>query len=203
MLLWASENQGLNLGLNLLGGLGTGGYVYNAVKGGLKATGALATQLPVLQQGTRAVQQARLQGSLGRASTAPSSATALESSLARDVAGKNLRGFGPSSVQASLAEVPALAATGALAAAGFADQDDDLSSEMLRGAGLSVLVGAPMTGIINYALNGATTNRIAQDLGKGRDFIPFGMAALKNSASKVEKGLEYGYNKIVRHAFGA
>ena len=29
------------------------------------------------------------------------------------------------------------------------------------------------------------------------------MAALKGSASKVEKGLEYGYNKVVRHAFGA
>ena len=201
--LWASENQGLNLGLNLLGGLGTGGYVYNAVKGGLKATGALASQLPVLQQGTRAVQQARLQGSLGRASTAPSSATALESSLARDVAGKNLRGFGPSSVQAGLAEVPVLAATGALAAGGFADQDADLSSEMLRGAAFSVLLGGPLTGVLHYALNGATTNRIAQELGKGRDFIPLGMAALKNSASKVEKGLEYGYNKIVRHAFGA
>ena len=29
------------------------------------------------------------------------------------------------------------------------------------------------------------------------------MAALKNSVDKVEKSLEYGYNKIVRHAFGA
>ena len=29
------------------------------------------------------------------------------------------------------------------------------------------------------------------------------MAALKGSANKVEKALEYGYNKIVRHAFGA
>jgi len=200
---WASENQGLNLSLNLLGGLSTGSYVYNAAKAGLKMTGAAASQLPGIQQGTRAVQQARLQGSLARAGATPASATALESSIARDIAGKNLRSFGPSSVQAGLAEVPTLAATGALASAGFADQDSDLSSEMLRGAGLSVLIGAPLTGVLNYALNGATTNRIAQELGKGRDFIPLGMAALKGSSSKVEKGLEYGYNKVVRHAFGA
>ena len=200
---WASENQGLNLGLNLLGGVATGGYVYNAVKGGLKATGALASQLPVIQQGTRAVQQARLQSSLGRAGTTPASATALESSIARDVAGKNLRGFKPSPAQAGLAEVPTLAATGALAAAGFADQGTDLTDSMVKGAALSVVIGAPMSGVINYALNGATTNRIAQQLGKGRDFVPVGMAALKGSASKVEKSLEYGYNKIVRHAFGA
>ena len=200
---WASQNQGLNLGLNLLGGVATGGYVYNAVKGGLKATGAMASQLPVIQQGTRAVQQARLQSSLGRASTTPASATALESSIARDVAGKNLRNFGPSPVNAALAEVPTLAATGALASVGFADQGADLSDEMVRGAAVSVLLGGPLTGVISYALNGATTNRIAQELGKGRDFVPVGMAALKGSASKVEKGLEYGYNKVVRHAFGA
>ena len=60
-----------------------------------------------------------------------------------------------------------------------------------------------MTGIINYVANGTTTNRIAQQLGKGRDFVPIGIAALKGSANTAEKALEYGYNKIVRHAFGA
>ncbi len=200
---WANENKGLNLGLNLLGGLASGGYVYNAVKGGLKATGALAASLPGIQQGTRAVQQARLQSSLGRAGTTPAAPTALESSIARDVAGKNLRNFGPSPTQAALAEVPTLAATGALASAGFADQDADLTDEMIKGAALSVLLGGPITGILNYAVNGATTNRIAQELGKGRDFIPVGMAALKGSANKAEKAIEYGYNKVVRHAFGA
>mgnify|MGYP003641563660 FL=1 len=200
---WAVDNTGLNLGLNLLGGVATGGFAYNLVKSGLKTAGTLSTKVPGIQQGTRAVQQARLQGSLAKANQNPASVTALESSIARDVSGKNLKSFGSSPLQATLAEVPTLAATGALAAAGFANQDDDLGSAVLTGAGLSVALGAPMTGIINYVANGTTTNRIAQQLGKGRDFVPIGMAALKGSANKAEKALEYGYNKIVRHAFGA
>ena len=200
---WAADNVGLNLGLNLLGGVASGSFAYNLVRSGLKTAGTIATQAPVIQQGTRAVQQARLQGSLAKANKAPASATALESSIARDVSGKNLTSFGSSPLQATLAEVPTLAATGAIAAAGFAEQGADLGDAALTGAGLSVVLGAPMTGLINYVANGATTNRIAQQLGKGRDFVPVGMAALKGSANKVEKSLEYGYNKIVRHAFGA
>lgn len=200
---WASENQGLNLGLNLLGGLASGGAVYGGVKAGLGVAGKQLAKVPVIQQGTRAVQQARVQRSLNQASQAPKNATAFEASVARDAAGKNLKKFGPSPMQAAAAEVPALAATGALASAGFAGQDDDLGDAMLKGAALSVLIGGPLTGVVNYVANGATTNRIAQQLGKGRDFVPIGMAALKNSADKTEKALEYGYNKIVRHAFGA
>mgnify|MGYP003641386090 FL=1 len=200
---WASENQGLNLGLNLLGGLASGGAVYGGVKAGLGVAGTQLAKVPVIQQGTRAVQQARVQRSLNQASQAPKNATAFEASVARDAAGKNLKKFGPSPMQAAAAEVPALAATGALASAGFAGQDDDLGDAMLKGAALSVLIGGPLTGVVNYVANGATTNRIAQQLGKGRDFIPIGMAALKNSVDKTEKALEYGYNKIVRHAFGA
>lgn len=200
---WASENMGLNLGLNLLGGIASGSAGYNLVKGGLKTVAAVSSKAPVIKQAVSTAQQARLQGSLGRASTAPTSATALESSIARDVSGKNLMGFGVSPLKAVAAEVPTLAATGAIAAAGYADQDADLSDAALKGAALSVAIGAPMTGMINYVTNGVTTNRIAQQLGKGRDFVPVGMAALKSSANKVEKGLEYGYNKIVRHAFGA
>ena len=200
---WASENQGLNLGLNLLGGLASGGAVYGGVKAGLGVAGTQLAKVPVIQQGTRAVQQARVQRSLNQASQAPKNATAFEASVARDAAGKNLKKFGPSPMQAAAAEVPALAATGALASAGFAGQDDDLGDAMLKGAALSVLIGGPLTGVVNYVANGATTNRIAQQLGKGRDFVPIGMAALKNSVDKAEKALEYGYNKIVRHAFGA
>lgn len=200
---WASENQGLNLGLNLLGGIATGGAVYGGVKAGLGVAGKQLTKVPGIQQGTRAVQQARVQRSLNQASQAPKNATAFEASVARDAAGKNLKKFGPSPKQAAVAEVPALAATGALASAGFAGQDDDLGDAMLKGAALSVLIGGPLTGVVNYVANGVTTNRIAQQLGKGRDFIPIGMAALKNSVDKTEKALEYGYNKIVRHAFGA
>ena len=200
---WASENQGLNLGLNLLGGLASGGAVYGGVKAGLGVAGTQLAKVPVIQQGTRAVQQARVQRSLNQASQAPKNATAFEASVARDAAGKNLKKFGPSPMQAAAAEVPALAATGALASAGFAGQDDDLGDAMLKGAALSVLIGGPLTGVVNYVANGATTNRIAQQLGKGRDFVPIGMAALKNSVDKTEKALEYGYNKIVRHAFGA
>ena len=200
---WASENQGLNLGLNLLGGFALGGVVYGGVKAGLGVAGTQLAKVPVIQQGTRAVQQARVQRSLNQASQAPKNATAFEASVARDAAGKNLKKFGPSPMQAAAAEVPALAATGALASAGFAGQDDDLGDAMLKGAALSVLIGGPLTGVVNYVANGATTNRIAQQLGKGRDFIPIGMAALKNSVDKTEKALEYGYNKIVRHAFGA
>lgn len=200
---WASENQGLNLGLNLLGGLASGGAVYGGVKAGLGVAGKQLAKVPVIQQGTRAVQQARVQRSLNQASQAPKNATAFEASIARDAAGKNLKKFGPSPMQAAAAEVPALAATGALASAGFAGQDDDIGDAMLKGAALSVLIGGPLTGVVNYVANGATTNRIAQQLGKGRDFVPIGMAALKNSKDKTEKALEYGYNKIVRHAFGA
>ena len=200
---WSADNVGLNLGLNLLGGVTTGSFAYNLVKSGLKTAGTLATTVPGIQQGTRAVQQARLQSSLAKANKAPASATSLESSIARDVSGKNLTGFGSSPLQATLAEVPTLTATGALAAAGFAEQGTDLGEASLTGAGLSVVLGAPMTGLINYVANGATTNRIAQQLGKGRDFVPVGMAALKGSVNKAEKALEYGYNKIVRHAFGA
>ena len=200
---WASENQGLNLGLNLLGGFASGGAVYGGVKAGLGVAGTQLAKVPVIQQGTRAVHQARVQRSLNQASQAPKNATAFEASVARDAAGKNLKKFGPSPMQAAAAEVPALAATGALASAGFAGQDDDLGDAMLKGAALSVLIGGPLTGVVNYVANGATTNRIAQQLGKGRDFVPIGMAALKNSADKTEKALEYGYNKIVRHAFGA
>lgn len=200
---WASENQGLNLGLNLLGGLASGGAVYGSVKAGLGVAGKQLAKAPVIQQGTRAVQQARVQRSLNQASQAPKNATAFEASVARDAAGKNLKKFGPSPMQAAAAEVPALAATGALASAGFAGQDDDLGDAMLKGAALSVLLGGPLTGVVYYVANGVTTNRIAQQLGKGRDFVPLGMAALKNSADKTEKALEYGYNKIVRHAFGA
>lgn len=204
---WTEDNSGLGLTLNLIGGFGSGSQVYSAVKTGItataKAAGAAAMSIPRVQQGVQGLQQARVQSALGRAATTPAPATAFEASIARDIGGKNLLGFGSTLLPKVASELPALAATGAIAAAGFAPQGEDLTEAATTGAGVSMLIGAPATALISYVANGATTNRIAQELGKGRDFIPIGMAALKNSVDKVEKSLEYGYNKIVRHAFGA
>ena len=45
---WASENMGLNLGLNLLGGITSGSAGYNLVKSGLKTVGAVSSKDPVI-----------------------------------------------------------------------------------------------------------------------------------------------------------
>jgi len=202
---FASDNPILSIGLTVAGGFGSGSAIYNAVKTSIKGTtaalGSAALAVPKVQPLVRSAQQARLQSSLGKAAATPSPATALQASIAAD--GVAAASAGRTALTATATELPTLAATGALASAGFASQDTDLAEAATEGALWSTFLGGPLTGIINYGLNGATRNRIAQQLGKGRDFIPLGMAALKNSKDKIEKSLEYGFNKIVRHAFGA
>lgn len=194
---WADDNFGLSLGLNVAGGFLTGSSVYNATRSVIKEGAKALTKAPVIKQGVATLQTRALQNSLGRMSALPASATALEASIAAAPQ------VGRGAVVAAAAEVPTLAATGALASVGFAPQGADLGESALTGAVISTVLGGPLTGVINYGMNGVTKNRIAQQLGKGRDFVPIGLASLRNSTDRFEKALNYGYNRVLKNAFGS
>lgn len=193
---WAENNIALNLGMTVLGGFGSGSAVYNTAKTLLKSTGNLVSTAPIIKPLVQARQQAQVTKSLGALEATPAPLTALQASI------QAVPQVGRSALQTAAREAPALAATGVLAGAGFAQQGEDITQAAIEGAVFSVGLGIPLQTTLNYALDGVTRQKIAQQLGKGKDFIPIGLATLRDSVSKFERNLNWTYNKIVNKSFG-
>lgn len=213
---WTEENLGKTIGLNILGGFGSGGTIYNLARTGInQATqlgGRALAQVPALQRGVQAGQQAKVQQSLARAeagtASVPRSVSATQAARQPVAQTQITAANAPTTMSGKLlqtakTEGPALMLTGGLAGYGFADQDADPVDAFFKGAMFSFGLGVPFSVATNAALNGSTRNKIAQQLGKGRDFIPIGYATLKDAQSKWERGLNILYNQVVSKTFAS
>tara|TARA_R110000803_G_scaffold71001_1_gene134046 strand:+ start:999 stop:3605 length:2607 start_codon:yes stop_codon:yes gene_type:complete len=194
--IWTADNPALSFGLNIGGSLFSGGAIYSGVKNTINAVPAALAAVPALRPAIQGLQQAKVTKSLAALEAAPAPATALAASIAATPTART-------ALSKAVPELPALAATGAIASMGFANQDEDLGKAAATGAVLSAVLGYPLTATLNYAANGVARQKIAQQLGKGKDFIPIGMATLRDATTKFERTLNWGYNKIVNKAFGS
>ena len=213
---WTKDNFGKTLGLGLVGALGSGKFVYDAAKTGVNlvsqgASRVLATA-PSAQRAVAARQQAGVSKQLGAMEAASPSVSRAAGALPGSVAPVSVlessvaaipRTFGQRAVDVAKQEGAALATLGGVAGYGYAGQDDDALLAVGTGAATGFGIGVPMTVLGNSLLNAISKDRLAQQLGKARDFIPLGYATLRDSYSKWERGLNMLYNQAVNKTFAS
>lgn len=211
---WTENNLGKTIGLNLAGALGSGKFVVDAVKTGtglLTSGGAnVLGRVKPVQNVVASRQQAKVANTLNKMeSVNPSVAAGVNVAARQPVAQTAVTAANKSQTltgkmaQTARKDGATLLGVGGIAGMGYASDDEDLIPAFMKGATLNFGIGVPFTALSNMILNGATRSRIAQDLGRARDFIPIGYATLKDSASRWERGLNIFYNQIVSKTFSS
>ena len=177
---YEENNTAAAIGLNVIGGLLTAP---------VSITGSIARGLGLAGRGV-----ARALPSVGKAATdvarfAPEAQQAI-SSVSPAIGNILKAGQNINPTVASVARFGTeTAATGALAGAGYASRGEDVTDSALDGAMYSLLAGTALKGV-GIAAKGATTRRVAQDLGEGGSFVPLNVADSDGSVGKI-------YRKVI------
>lgn len=190
---WAEQNPKLSIGLNVAGGILSPA---NAVGVGIVNKAQQANQARKAAQSAQGVQQA-LTGVATSGRVAPAALGASEQAAARSLqTAQQYSGMSPAMFNV-LSRTPTLAVAtgvgateGAIAGAGFAPQGQKVEGAITGAAfGAAAPIALKGAGLL---ANSVTKSRIAQPLGKGKDFV---------SIMFTESGVSGFYRTILSKTF--